>query len=61
MTTGSTIALTIPAFVGNLMFLLLNMLSRFVVAFLARRKMANRYMKRFSQSLNIRKINSKPQ
>ena len=61
LTTGQTIALTIPAFVGNLMFLLLNTLSRFVVAFLANSKMANSYMKRFSQSLNIRKINSKPQ
>ena len=34
MTTGKTIALTILTFVGKVMFLLLNMLSRFVVAFL---------------------------
>ena len=34
MTTGKTIALTILTFVSKVMFLLLNMLSRFVVAFL---------------------------
>ena len=34
MTTGKTIALTICAFVGKVMFLLFNMLSRFVTAFL---------------------------
>ena len=38
MTTGKTIALTIQTFVGKVMCLLLNMLSRFVVAFLPRGK-----------------------
>ena len=36
MTTGKTIALTIQTFVGRVMSLLLNMLSRFVMAFLPR-------------------------
>ena len=34
MTTGKTIALTIGTFVGKVMSLLLNMLSRLVIAFL---------------------------
>ena len=38
MTTGKTIALTIWTFVGNEMFLLFNMLSRLVIAFLPRSK-----------------------
>ena len=38
MTTGKTIALTIQTFVGKMMPLLLNMLSRFVIAFLPRSK-----------------------
>ena len=38
MTTGKTIALTRPTFVGNVMFLLFNMLSRLVVTFLPRSK-----------------------
>ena len=38
MTTGKTIALTIWAFVGKVMSLLYNMLSRFVIAFLPRGK-----------------------
>ena len=38
MTTGQTIALTIWTFVGKLMSLLFNTLSRFVVAFLPRSK-----------------------
>ena len=38
MTTGKTIALTRQAFVGKVMFLLFNMLSRFVIAFLSKRK-----------------------
>ena len=38
MTTGKTIALTRWAFVGKLMSLLFNMLSRFVIAFLLRSK-----------------------
>ena len=38
MTNGKTIALTRWAFVGKVMFLLFNMLSRFVIAFLPRSK-----------------------
>ena len=38
MTTGKTVALTRRTFVGKVMSLLLNMLSRFVIAFLARSK-----------------------
>ena len=38
MTTGKTIALTIWTFVGNMMSLLFNILSRLVIAFLPRRK-----------------------
>ena len=37
MTTGKTIALTILTFVGRMMSLLFNMLSRFIIAFLPRR------------------------
>ena len=38
MTTGKTIALTIWIFVGKVMSLLFNILSRFVIAFLTRSK-----------------------
>ena len=38
MTTGKTISLTIWTFVGKVMSLLLNMLSRFVIAFLPKNK-----------------------
>ena len=38
MTTGKTIVLTRWTFVGKVMFLLYNMLSRFVIAFLPRNK-----------------------
>ena len=38
MTTGKTIALTRPTFVGKVMSLLLNMLSRLVITFLPRNK-----------------------
>ena len=38
MTTGKTIALTRQTFVGNVMSLLFNMLSRLVVTFLPRSK-----------------------
>ena len=41
MTTGKTIALTRQAFFGKLMFLLFNMLSRLVLAFLPRSKQSN--------------------
>ena len=39
MTTGKTIALTIQTIVGEVMSLLFNMLSRFVIAFLPRSKL----------------------
>ena len=38
MTTGKTITLTVWTFVGEVMSLLFNMLSRFVIAFLPRSK-----------------------
>ena len=38
MTIGKTVTLTILIFVGNVMSLLFNMLSRFVIAFLPRSK-----------------------
>jgi len=38
MTTGKTIGLTIQTFVGNVMSLLFNILSRFVIVFLPRSK-----------------------
>ena len=38
MTTGKTIVLTIQTFVSKVMFLLFNMLSRFVITFLPRNK-----------------------
>ena len=38
MTTGKTIALIIQIFVGKVMYLLFNMLSRFVIDFLSRSK-----------------------
>ena len=38
MTSGKTIALTVWTFVGKVMSLLLNMLSRFVIVFLPRSK-----------------------
>ena len=38
MTTGKTVALAIWIFVGKVMSLVLNMLSRFVIAFLPRSK-----------------------
>ena len=38
MTTGKTIALTRQTFVGKVMSLLFNMLSRFIIAFLPRSK-----------------------
>ena len=44
MTTGKTIDLTIRTFVGKVMSLLLNMLSRFVIAFLPRSQVAFNFM-----------------
>ena len=44
MTTGKTIALTIRTFVGKVMSLLFNMLSRFVITFLSRLHKAKFYV-----------------
>ena len=44
MTTGKTIALTIWTFVGKVMSLLFNMLSRFIIAFSPRKKMSFTFM-----------------
>ena len=41
MTTGKTIALTRRTFLGKVMSLLFNMLSRFVITFLGRKVMTN--------------------
>ena len=41
--TGKNIALTIGTFVGKVMFLLFNMLSRFFIAFLPRNKNIKEY------------------
>ena len=41
MTTGKAIALTIQTFVSKVMYLLFNMLSRFVITFLPRSKRLN--------------------
>ena len=38
MTTGKTIGLTTWTFIGKVIFLLFNMLSRFIIAFLPRNK-----------------------
>ena len=50
MTTGKTIALTIWTFVSNIMSLLFNMLSRFVIAFLPRSK---HFFKNFMPAVTI--------
>ena len=41
MTTGKAIALTLRTFVGKVMSLLFNILSRFIIAFLPRSKCLN--------------------
>ena len=43
-TTGKTIALTMQTFVGKVMSLLFNTLSRFVIAFLPRSKLSFNFM-----------------
>ena len=49
MTTGKTIALTRRTFVGKVMSLLFNMLSRLVIAFLPRRKFLISWMESLSE------------
>ena len=49
MSTGKTITLTIPTFVGKVMSQLFNMLSRLVIAFLPRSK---RLLNSWQQSLS---------
>ena len=44
MATGKTIALIIQTFVSNMMSLLFNMLSRFIIAFSPRKKMSFTFM-----------------
>ena len=56
MTTGKTIALTRRTFVGKVMSLLFNMLSRFVIAFLPRSK---RLLISWLQSLSAVNLESK--
>ena len=60
MTTGKTIALTIWTFVGKAMFLLFNMLSRFVIAFLPRSKhlLISRLQSLFTVTVESKKIKS---
>ena len=50
MTTGKTIALTLQIFVGKMISLLFNTLSRFVIAFLSRSK---RLLISWLQSLSV--------
>ena len=60
MTTGKTIALTRQTFVGKVMSLLFNTLSRFVIAFLPRSKhlFVSRLQSPFAVILEPRKIKS---
>ena len=44
MTTGKTIALTLQTFVGKMMSLLFNMLSRFVIAFFPKEQASSNFM-----------------
>ena len=46
MTTGKTIALTIWTFVGKVIFLLFNTLYRFVISFLLRSRILNKYLQK---------------
>ena len=60
MTSGKTIALTRQTFVGKVMSLLFNMLSRFVIAFLRRSKflLISWLQSPFAAILESRKIKS---
>ena len=53
MTTGKTITLTIQTFVGKVMSLLFNILSRFVIAFLLRSKHLLIYKDTISISIGL--------
>ena len=53
MTAGKTIALTIWTFVGKVMSLLFNMVSRFVIAFLP--KIVNNYVTKTWKKTEIQK------
>ena len=58
MTTGKTIALTRWTFVGKVMSLLLNMLSRLVIAFLPRSKLLISWLHLSAVILEPKKIKS---
>ena len=60
MTTGKTIALAIWTFVGKLMTLLFNILSKFVIAFLPRNKrlLISWFQSLFTVILEPKKIKS---
>ena len=60
MTTGKTMALTVWTFVGKVMFLLFNTLSRFVTAFLPRSKclLISRLQSPSAVILELKKIKS---
>ena len=63
MTTGKTIVLTIWTFVGKVMSLLFNMLSRFIIAFFPKKQTHKRLLILWLQSppaviLESKKINS---
>ena len=58
MTTGNTVALTIQTFVGKVMSLLFNMLSRFVIDFLPRNKCLLWLQSLFTVILEPKKIKS---
>ena len=60
MTTGKTTALTRWTFVGKVMSLLFNMLSRFVIAFLSRSRslLISRLQSQFAVILELKKITS---
>ena len=55
MTTGKTIALPRQNFVGKVMFLLFNMLSRLVIAFLPKSK---RLLISWLQTLNFKRLHN---
>ena len=56
MTTGKTVALTIQTFVGKVMSLLCNMLSRFVIDFLPKSKMSFNFMAAVTELKKIKSV-----